>query len=91
MKRRERTHWEADAVVDLAEALDLVVGPGLLGPELVAREAEDLEVLRVLGLDVLVELLEAGVLGREAALGGRVDDEYHLVLVFGQGFLVALL
>lgn len=82
---------EGDAVVDLAEALDLLVGPGLLGAELVAGEAEDDKVVRVLLLDLGPELLEAGVLRGEAALGGRVDDENHLALVVGQGDLLAAL
>lgn len=34
--------------------------------------------------DGLVERLEAGVLRREAALGGRVDDQDDLALVLGQ-------
>ena len=86
-----RTYREADAVVDLAEALDLVVGAGLLGAELVAGEADDLEVVRVLPLDVLVQLLEPAVLGREAALGRGVDDEHDLARVVTQRLLVALL
>lgn len=79
---------EGHAVVDLAEVLDVVVGAGLLAAELVAGEAEDLEV-RVLGGDVLVELLEALVLRGEAALGRRVDDEDDAVLVVGEGDLLA--
>lgn len=59
-------------MVDLAEALDLVVRAGLLPAKLVAGEAEDDEALV---LELLVELLEPGVLRGEAALGGGVDDE----------------
>ena len=82
---------EADAIVDLAEVLDVVVGPGLLGAELVAGKAEDDKVVRVRLGELLVEVLEAGVLGGEAALGGRVDDEDNLALVILQGdFLAAL-
>lgn len=65
---------EGDAVVELAEALDLVVGGGLLAGELVAGEAEDDELVGVGLVEALVQLLQAGVLGREAALGGGVDD-----------------
>ena len=43
-KKKKRTYREADAVVDLAELLDLVVGARVLGPELVAGEAQDDEV-----------------------------------------------
>lgn len=82
---------EGDAVIDLAEALDVVVGAGLLAAELVAGEAQDDEVVGVLLLDVLVQLLQAGVLRGEAALGGGVDDEHHLALVVVQGVLLALL
>lgn len=71
---------EADAVVELAEALDLLVGAGFLAAELVAGEAEDDKVIGVLLLEAGVELLEAGVLRGKAALGGRVDDEDDLAL-----------
>jgi hypothetical protein len=71
----------------LAELLDLVVGAGVLAAELVAGEAEDGEVVRVLLLDGLVQALEALELRREAALGGGVDDEDDLALegVEGEG------
>lgn len=82
---------EGDAVVDLAEALDVVVGAGLLGAELVAREAQDDKVVAVLGPHVLVQLLQARVLRREAALGRRVDHQHHLALVVGEGDLGAAL
>lgn len=82
---------KGDAVVDLAEALDLLVAAGLLGAKLVAGEAEDDKVVGVLFGDALVNLLEAGVLAGEAALGGRVDDEDDLAAVVSEGdFLSAL-
>lgn len=40
-------YGEGDAVVYEAEGLDVVVGAGLLGAELVAGEAEDLEIIAV--------------------------------------------
>ena len=82
---------EADAVVELAELLDLIVGARLLAAKLIAREAQDGKVIRVLLLEILVELLEAGVLRGEAALGGRVDDEDDLALVVGKGDLLPAL
>ena len=45
-------HGEGDAVVHLAELLNLVIGARVLAAELVAGEAEDYEV-RVCGLEVL--------------------------------------
>lgn len=81
---------EADAIVDLAELLNGLVVAGLLAAKLVAGEAEDDKVVGVLLLDGLVEGLEAGVLGREAALGGGVDDEDDLALVVGEGDFLAL-
>ena len=69
---------ERDAEVALAEALDLGLVPGLLVAELVAREAEHGEAL--VGVLVL-QLLQALVLRREAALRGGVDDEHHLPVV----------
>lgn len=74
---------EGDAVVDLAELLDLLGGARLLGAELVAGEAQDFKVLAVFLADRLVERLEAGVLWGEAALGGCIDDEDNLALVVG--------
>lgn len=76
---------ERHAIVDLAELLDLVIAAGVLAPELVAREAEDDELIGVLFGDVFVELLETGKLGGEAALGGRVDDKNDLALVIRKG------
>lgn len=52
---------ESDAVVDLAERRDVVVGAGLLSAKLIGGEANDLEALVVVGR---VELLQAGVLER---------------------------
>jgi hypothetical protein len=73
-----REHREGDAVIELAELLDLLLAAWLLAAELVAREAEHLEALAV---QLAVELLEALVLRREAALACRVDDQEHLALV----------
>lgn len=67
-------HGEADAVVQLAELLDLVVGSRILAAELVAREPEELDLVAVLALELLVQLLQTRELRREAALGGGVDD-----------------
>lgn len=72
---------ERDAVVELAEGLDVVVGAGLLTTKLVAGETENDKVVGVLLPKVLVELLEAGVLWGKTALGGSVDDEHNLALV----------
>ena len=69
---------EADPVIDLAEALDVVIGAWVLRRELVARKAEDGEPVWVLGVQVFVELLEAFELWREAAFGGGVDNENGL-------------
>lgn len=68
-------HGKGDAVVDLAEGLDLVVRAGVLAAKLVAGEAKNGEVFGMLGLDGLVEVLEAFKLRSEAAFGGGVDDE----------------
>lgn len=79
--------WEGHAIVELAEVLNVIVGAGFLAAELVAREANDLEV-GVLGADGLVELLETLVLRGEAALGGDVNyqDNFALVLVEWEWF-----
>lgn len=82
---------EADAVVDLAKVLDLVVRSGLLATKLVAREAKDGEVVAVLLLERLVQLLKTLVLRSEAAFGSRVDNQDDLALVVGESDLLALL
>ena len=65
-----------------AEGLDLVVGAGLLGAEVVGGEAEDDEA----GVfEAGVELFEGVVLLGEAALGGDVDDEEDFAAVVGEG------
>ncbi len=76
---------ERHAIVDLAEALDIIVGSWLLAAKLVAREAKDDEVVAVGGFDFLVEGLETFVLGCEAALGGSVDDEDYFSFVGIEG------
>jgi hypothetical protein len=58
---------EGNAVVDLAEALDVIIGTRLLAAELIAREAEDNEIVTVLLLDILVQLLQACILWSKAA------------------------
>ena len=73
-------HREADAVVELAELLDVVVAPGILATELVAGETENLNIVGVLLLQVLVQRLEPSKLRCEATLGGGVDDKDDLVL-----------
>ena len=84
-------HGEADTVVKLAELLDLIVAAGVLAAELVAGEADDLEVVGVLRLEVLVQLLQPRELRREAALGGCVDDEDDLAVQLREGELGAAL
>jgi hypothetical protein len=76
---------ERHTIVDLAEALDIVVGSWLLAAKLVAREAKDDEIVAVGCFDFLVEGLETFVLGCEAALGSSVDDEDYLSFVGIEG------
>jgi hypothetical protein len=68
-------HRKANSIVQLAKLLDLVVRTWVLSTELIAREADDLKVIRVLALHLLVQLLEAFKLGCEAAFRCGVDDE----------------
>ena len=62
--------------------LDLGVGAGLLGAEVVGGKAADDEAGV---LEAGVELFEGVVLRGEAALGGDVDDEEDLAAVVGEG------
>ncbi len=81
LRHELREHREGHAVVLLAEARDLVGRSGLLAAEVVAREAQDHEALV---LELVVELLEARILRREAALARDVHDERHLAVVLGE-------
>ncbi len=67
-------NWEGDSIIDLAEALDIIISSGFLTTELVARESENDEVIWVGSFDFLIQVLEAFVLRSEAALGSGVDD-----------------
>jgi hypothetical protein len=86
---------EANAVVELAELLNLVVGARVLAAKLIARETDNLKVVGVFALDVLVQLLQALELGCEAAFRRRIYDEddfaVELAEVVGGALLCALL
>lgn len=69
----------------MAEGLDVVVGAGFLGAELVAGKAEDGEVIAVFFLEGFVEFFEAFVLWGETAFGGGVDDEDDFSFVAFEG------
>lgn len=73
-------HGETDAVVQLAELLDLIIAAGVLRVELVAWEAEDDELVWIFGLHVFVQGFEAFELRCEAALGGGVYCEDDLAM-----------
>ena len=73
-------HRERDAVGGRAEGGDLLGGPGLLGAELIAGEAEDGESLVAVGL---LQALEPLVLGCQPAFRGHVDDQQRLAAVVG--------
>ena len=66
---------------------DLLRRARLLAHELVAGEADDREAAVAVGL---LQALEAFVLGREAALGGHVDEQQRLAGVVAQLGVVAL-
>lgn len=65
-------HGERDGVFERAKLADLGVSAGLLTAKLITREAEDREAAAVV---LLVQLLEARILARKAALGRDIDDE----------------
>jgi hypothetical protein len=77
-------HREGDAVGGGGELQDLGVGSRFLTTELVAREAEDGEVLVV-----VVERTQTCVLGREASSAGDVDHQAELSPELVEGHLVA--
>jgi hypothetical protein len=71
--------------------LYLVVAARVLVAELVAGEAEDLEVIGVVLLQLLIQLLQAFELGREAAFAGRVYDEDDFAFEVREVVFAALL
>ena len=78
---------EGDTIVGRAETMDgLVVAWGLVA-KLVAGEVENLESL---GMILLIEALQVGVLRCEATAGGGVDNEQHAAFVLLQFDLLAL-
>lgn len=77
-------HGKTNTIVDLAKRLNLVVGARVLAAKLVAGETENLKVVGVLGLEFLVQLLEAFKLGCEAAFGRRVHDQDDFAVELGE-------
>ena len=73
--------------MELAEGGYLALDLGRLMAKLVAGEVEYLEALLAVSL---VEHLQAFVLGSEAAMRGRIDDEQHLALVGGKAHGILL-
>jgi hypothetical protein len=84
-------NWESNPVINLAKALNVIIGSWLLATELVTGKTEDNEVIAMFLLDALVKLLEAFVLGREATFGGCVDNEDDFAFVFGERNRLAFL
>ena len=74
------------AVGRLAEAADLYVVAGFLMAELVAGKGED---GKAAPGEAVLQGLQARVLRREAAAGGRVDDQQNLPAPGAQGLDVA--
>ncbi|MNT16723.1 hypothetical protein D3C72_1518390 [compost metagenome] len=74
-------HREAHVVGQLAELLDLRLAARLLAEEVVGREAQHFQALRVL---LRVQRLQAFVLRGQAALGRHVDQQQYLALVVGK-------
>jgi hypothetical protein len=70
-----------------AERFDGGFVAGLLMPELIAGESKNDEALSAM---ITPQLFEAGVLRREAALRGYVDNEEHASLVSAKALIVAI-
>ena len=79
--------WEGDGVFGGAELGDFLIVAGLLTGEVVGGDAEDDEALILV---LLVEGLEGGVLGGEAAFAGDVDEQEDFAGVVGKGGGVAV-
>src|SRR5215472_5149121 len=74
-------HRETHVVLPRAESLDFGIRAGLLGSEVVRREAKDDESLIFV---LFVDRFQCAVLWCEAALAGDVYDEHDLALVVAQ-------
>ena len=69
---------ELDVVLQRAELMDLLDGAWCLLAKLIAGEVENLQATL---MELLVERLQFGVLRREAAKGGCVDNQQHIAPV----------
>src|SRR5439155_1138303 len=70
----ERRRAEGDAEILPAEARDLAFAAQFLGEELVARKAQNGEALP---FQPFVQPLQPGILRRQSAMTGGVDDEQN--------------
>ena len=66
----DTSHGESDIIFKTTEGFDFLIGPRLLPKEIICRKAQDDQPLVLISL---VNLLKAGVLGRESAAAGHVD------------------
>ena len=80
-------HGEGDVIGAGAEGLDLFVGSRFLAAEIVGGDTYDDEAL---GLVLLIEGLQTGVLRGEASKAGGVDDEDDLAFISGEGEVFAV-
>jgi len=77
-----QTHnWERNAIIQLAEALDIIIAAWLLASKLITWEAQEFNLITILLLQLLIQRLETSILGCETALRSRVDDENDFVII----------
>jgi len=69
--------WESNTMVHLAKGGNGLIVPRFLTVKLVAREAENNKAFILI---LVVEALEAFVLGGESAFGSNVHDQHNLSL-----------
>jgi hypothetical protein len=82
-----RKHRKRNAIVEIAELLDLIIGAGLLPTELIARKPENREALI---FKFLVQSFEPSILGREPTLAGDIHHERNLVRVLRERIVLRL-
>ena len=80
-------HLERYVVIAGAEALDLLVGAGLLTAELVAGESQYFKALRFV---LFIETFQALILSREPSLAGYVHDQKDLAFIVFKGLFNAV-
>ncbi len=78
-------HWERHAIIEAAKIPDFLFVAWLLASELIAGEAED---DKSLILVFFVNRFQSGILRREPAFAGDIDNQQHLAAKIAEIFVL---